>query len=314
MRLGRGEVATSTAASGASHLTMSARTPIVGAMGAIQRKNLDSPDSIRRFPRGVGSLAQVGALAIGRAQLEPGWRWSIDVKPDVGTASCQVHHLQILLDGRLAIEMDDGEHEEFGPGDVFDVPPGHDAWVVGDERVVLFDVFGNVADFAVPSSPRGVVATVLMTDIVDSTATASRMGDGAWNQALANHNRVIRGQLERFRGHEVNTTGDGFLATFDSAVAAVHCGAAIGAAVRQLGLEVRVGIHTGEIEVLPDDIRGIAVHAAARIMTLAGPSEVVVSAVTRALTEGSGLRYEDLGRHELKGLGAPMEVFRLEAE
>ena len=79
-------------------------------------------------------------------------------------------------------------------------------------------------------------------------------------------------------------------------------------------LEVRVGIHTGEIEVLPDDIRGIAVHAAARIMTLAGPSEVVVSAVTRALTEGSGLRYEDLGRHDLKGLGAPMEVFRLEAE
>ncbi len=280
-------------------------------MPEIRRASLNDPDETRRFPRGAGSLAKVGSLAIGRGELEPGWRWSIDIKPIVGTPSCQIHHLQLLLAGRFAVRMDGGEEVEFVAGDVFEIPPGHDAWVVGDEPVVLIDVYGNVTDFALPTSRERVLATLLMTDIVDSTATAERVGDGAWKQMLANHNRVVRGQLERFRGHEVNTTGDGFLATFGSAVGALRCGAAIAEACAEIGLPVRVGIHTGEIDVGADDVGGVAVHATARIMALGGPSDVIVSSLTRGLAEGSGLRFEDRGRYELKGLESPIEVARL---
>jgi class 3 adenylate cyclase len=280
-------------------------------MGSIRRKSLDRPDEIRQFGHGAGQMVQVGPLAIGRAVLQPGWRWSVDVKPLAGTASCEIHHLQVLVSGRFRAEMDDGEGVDFEPGDVVEIPPGHDAWVLGDEPVLVYDVFGNAGAFAVPTSHERAVVTLLMTDIVGSTATASRLGDSAWKQALANHNRVIRAELERFKGREVNTTGDGFLATFGSAVGALRAAAAIRDAARGLGMDVRAAVHTGEIEILPADVRGLAVHATARLMGLAGPSEILVSSVTRGLVEGSGLRFEERGRHELKGLDLPMETYAL---
>jgi len=235
----------------------------------------------------------------------------ISVKPLEGTPSCQVHHLQVLLAGRFRVQMDDGEVGEFGPGDVFDVPPGHDAWVVGDEAVVTLDVLGNIGAIGVPGEHERVVTTLLMSDIVDSTLTATRLGDAAWKQVLAEHNRVIRAQLDRFRGREVNTTGDGFLATFGSAAGALHGAVAMRDGTRSLGIELRIGVHTGEIELLPNDIGGIAVHAAARIMALGGASEIIVSSVTRGLVEGSGFRFEKRGRHRVKGLQVPIEVFLL---
>lgn len=280
-------------------------------MGRIQKKSLDRPDETRRFPRGIGELTRVGSLTLGRAILQPGWRWSVDVKPLTGTPSCQIHHLQMLQSGQLRVRMDDGESDDFFANEVFEVPPGHDAWVVGDQPVVVLDLYGNVGDFALASGHDRVVTTLLMSDIVDSTVTARRLGDARWKQLLAEHNRIIRGLLERFRGREVNTTGDGFLATFASAAAALRCAAAIRAEVSTLGIHVRIGVHTGEIELLPNDVGGVAVHAAARIMALGGPSEVLVSAVTRALAEGSGLRFEERGRHQLKGLDLPMELFAL---
>jgi class 3 adenylate cyclase len=280
-------------------------------MGVIRRKNLDHPDETRAFPKGFGSLLRVGSLAIGRAELEPGWRWSLHVQPLVGTASCQIHHMQLILSGRFGVRMDSGEEVELQPGDVFEVPAGHDAWVVGDEPTVLLDFYGNIEDFALPTSPERVLATLLMTDIVDSTATAERLGDAVWKQQLTNHNRVVRGRLERYNGREVNTTGDGFLATFTSAVAALRCAAAIAQASLDIDLPVRIGVHTGEVDVTPEDVGGVAVHATARIMALGGPSEIIVSATTRGLAEGSGLAFESRGRHRLKGIEAPMEVFRL---
>jgi len=198
---------------------------------AIRQKSFDAPDEVRRFPKGIVTLVRVGSLTIGRGVLEPGFRWSTSLKPIQGTPSCQIHHLQLLLPGRFHVEMDNGETAEIGPGDVFDVPPGHDVWVVGDEPVVVVDVFGNIGAIGVPGEHERLVTTLLMSDIVDSTRTATRLGDAAWKQVLAEHNRIIRTQFDRFRGREVNTTGDGFLATFGSAAVAGSAGTAASVAV-----------------------------------------------------------------------------------
>jgi class 3 adenylate cyclase len=151
-----------------------------------------------------------------------------------------------------------------------------------------------------------VLATVLFTDIVDSTQRAAELGDRQWRALLDRHDEAARTQIGRFRGHEVKSLGDGFLATFDGPARAVRCATAIAGAVRPLGLTVRSGLHTGEIELTPDDIGGIAVHTAARVVTMAGPGEIVVSSTVRDLVAGSGLRFEDRGRHALRGL--PEEV------
>ncbi len=284
----------------------------VGRSGAaIQQKSLDAPDDVRRFPNGIVNLVHVGSVTMGRGILEPGFRWSTALKPIQGTPSCEIHHLQLMLQGRFHIEMDDGETADFGPGDVMNIPPGHDAWVVGDEPVVVIDVLGNIGALGVPGEHERLVTTLLMSDIVDSTLTATRLGDSAWKQVLAEHNRLTRAALDRFRGREVNTTGDGFLATFGSAAGALRAAVAMRDAVRGLGIELRIGIHTGEVEVLPSDIGGVAVHAASRIMALGRASEIIVSSVTRGLVEGSDLRFEERGRHEVKGLEWPIEVFLL---
>jgi class 3 adenylate cyclase len=277
----------------------------------IQRKNLNSPDERRPFPHGLGEFTAVGNVSIGRGRLEPGWRWSVDIKPLAGTAFCEIHHVQILLAGRMHVQMDDGESADIETWDLVDIPPGHDTWVIGDEAVITLDLSGNVAGFALPSTNDRVLATMLMTDIVDSTATAARLGDAAWKQVLGAHNRAVRQELERHRGHEVNTTGDGFLATFGSAVGAIRCAMAIRDATERLGIAIRAGVHTGEVELLPNDIGGVAVHVLARITALAGPREILVSAATRGLVEGSGLRFEDHGAHPVKGIETAVEVFRL---
>ncbi|OBJ86800.1 adenylate/guanylate cyclase domain-containing protein [Mycobacterium asiaticum] len=147
-----------------------------------------------------------------------------------------------------------------------------------------------------------VLATVLFTDIVDSTRRAAEMGDRDWRALLDAHDAVVRSQLSRFRGREVNTTGDGFVAMFDGPQRAIRCAMAIRDAVQALGIEVRAGLHTGECEVRGDDIGGIAVHIGARVSALAGPNEVLVSSTLRDLVIGSGLEFEDRGAHQLKGV------------
>ena len=275
----------------------------------IRWKSLERPDEARQFPHGIGTFVEIGSLAIGRAVLEPGWRWSTDIKPAVGTELCELHHLHVLLAGRMAFRTEEAETHEFAPSDVMDIPPGHDAWVVGDEPVVLLDISGNVSDFGLPASRARAVATMVMTDIVGSTKMASELGDAAWKQRLAAHNRAVRRQLERFRGREIDTTGDGFLAIFDSVVAALRCALAIRDATRQMGIEIRAGVHTGEIEILADDVRGVAVHVAARVMASAQPSEVLVSAVSRALADDASLRFDDRGSHSLKGIEVPVQLY-----
>ena len=154
-----------------------------------------------------------------------------------------------------------------------------------------------------------VLATVLFTDIVDSTRRAAEIGDRDWHALLDAHDAVVRSQLARFRGREVNTSGDGFLAMFDGPQRAIRCAMAIRDAVQALGIEVRAGLHTGECEVRGDDIGGIGVHIGARVSALAGPNEVLVSSTLRDLVIGSGLEFEERGAHELKGVPGEWRLF-----
>ena len=280
-------------------------------MGAIRRVSLADLDARRETRNFDLSVARLGAHTIGYSIVQPGFRWSTDVGPTAGTSSCLVHHVQVFLSGRFVSRMDDGEEVEFGPLDVGDIPPGHDAWVVGDEPVVILDFGGHSDAIGMPREHERIVTTLLMTDIVDSTATASRLGDAAWREVLTDHNRIVRSQLVRFGGAEVNTTGDGFVATFRSAVAALRCAGAIVEAVREAGIQVRAGVHTGEVEIMGADVGGVAVHAAARIMALAPPSGVLASAATAGMADGSGLAFESLGPREMKGLDRPIDVYRL---
>ena len=154
-----------------------------------------------------------------------------------------------------------------------------------------------------------VLATVLFTDIVDSTRRAAEIGDRDWHALLDAHDAVVRSQLARFRGREVNTSGDGFLAMFDGPQRAIRCAMAIRDAVQALGIEVRAGLHTGECEVRGDDIGGIGVHIGARVSALAGPNDVLVSSTLRDLVIGSGLEFDDRGAHELKGVPGEWRLF-----
>jgi class 3 adenylate cyclase len=154
-----------------------------------------------------------------------------------------------------------------------------------------------------------VLATVLFTDIVDSTRRASEIGDRDWSALLDAHDAVVRAQLSRFRGREVNTSGDGFLAMFNGPQRAIRCAMAIRDAVQALGIEVRAGLHTGECEVRGDDIGGISVHIGARVSALAGPNDVLVSSTLRDLVIGSGLQFHDRGAHQLKGVPGEWHLF-----
>jgi class 3 adenylate cyclase len=285
-------------------------------MPGLEGKSFRNPDESRVFEKGRADIVTLGDVTMGRTTAEPGWRWSEHIRPLAGTASCQIHHLGFVIAGRFRIVLDDGSSREFGPEDVYDVPPGHDAWVVGAETMVIVDFAGAMGTFAKPAIEAAdrFLTTLLFTDIVGSTSVAERLGDGPWQDLLGRHNRLVRRELDRYRGREVATTGDGFLATFDSAARAVGCGAAIARAVETLDLQIRAGVHTGEVESVAGNVRGLTVHAAARVAALAGPGEVLVSNTTHDLVAGSGLAFADRGSHELKGLTGARQLFALVTE
>jgi class 3 adenylate cyclase len=243
---------------------------------------------------------------------EPGWRWSTSVKPIAGTESCQYHHFGYAVSGLLRVQMPDGTELEIGPQELFEIPPGHDAWVVGDEPWVSVDfeamrTYGKQLD----QEAERTLASIVITDIVDSTKRASELGAARWRDLIAEHNRKASSAIDRHRGRLVKTTGDGVLAAFDGAERAVRAAVSIRGVARVLGLEIRAGVHSGEVQVTTDDLRGIAVHTAARIMSEAAPGEILVSATVMDLVEGSDLSFDDAGLHELKGLSGRRQLFRL---
>jgi class 3 adenylate cyclase len=162
--------------------------------------------------------------------------------------------------------------------------------------------------------PDRVLATIMFVDIVGSTEHATRLGDREWRDLLDRYYAIVRRQLARFRGREIDTAGDGLFATFDGPARAIRCGSAIADAVRVLGIAVRVGIHSGECEVIGEKVGGIAVHIGARIAGQAGSGEVLVSSTVRDLVAGSGIRFEDRGGHSLKGVPGEWLLFAVAAD
>jgi len=281
-------------------------------MAKLQHKRFDHPDEVRPYPGGQNEIFEMDDFVIGRMIMHPGWTWRDNVRPIAGTDRCMYHHLGIVLSGTLHVSYEDGTEATIGPEEIYEIPPGHDAEVVGDASWVAVD-FRGARSYARPlvASADRILATILFTDIVESTETLGRVGDAAWGDMLAQYNEVVQFELDRYRGREVKETGDGSIALFDGPARAVECAASISHQVRAAGLEIRCGVHTGEVELVPGDVRGVAVHLASRIMALAGPGEVLISGVTHDLLAGSGLQFESRGRHELKGIEGEREVFAL---
>ena len=200
------------------------------------------------------------------------------------------------------------------PNATFVEIPGADAPPSTQDAGHILNVVQEFVTGLPPSQPPDrLLATVLFTDIVDSTRTATTLGDRAWRELLDAHDQMIRSELQRFQGREIATTGDGFLATFDAPGRAIHCGKAICAGAQKLDIEVRVGLHTGEVEARGADIGGISVHIGARVAAAATAGEVLVSRTVTDLVAGSGIEFEDRGEHELKGVPGTWRLFSVSA-
>jgi class 3 adenylate cyclase len=278
----------------------------------LQRKSFATPDQIRQFAAGRFEIVRLDEVEVGRYVLRPGWHWAEQVGPIAGTRSCGLRHIGYAISGSIEVRMDDGTVLVIGPGDAYEIPPGHDVWVVGEQPFDAIE-FNSAQAFGVSADELGerILATILFSDIVGSTAMLEELGDRAWTRLLQEHNLRIRAAIDRFRGREIGSAGDGFLALFDGAAKAVRAAQLMDPSMMDLGIRVRVGVHTGEVEISGGQARGVAVHAAARVASLAGAGEVLVSGTTRDLLDGSGLSFEPRGEHELKGLRGARPIFAL---
>jgi pimeloyl-ACP methyl ester carboxylesterase len=250
----------------------------------------------------VQSASPHEALAFMRMAFE------IDVRhvvPTIKTPALVLHRVGDLVchveNGRwLARNLQNAKYVEL-PGE------NHLAFFDGDD--ILDEIREFLTGVREPAEPDRVLATVLFTDIVGSTERARELGDRRWRDLVERHHDVVRRELERFRGREVDTAGDGFFATFDGPARAIRSAKAITASVRALGLEIRAGLHTGEVELVGEAVRGIAVHTGARVAAEAGPSEVLVSQTVKDLVAGSGIELEDRGAHQLKGVPGEWRLY-----
>jgi class 3 adenylate cyclase len=229
-----------------------------------------------------------------------------DVLPTIGVPT-----LLIYRTDDADVQVDEGRYiAERIPGSTFVELPGFDhlMWT-GDTDALLDEIEGFLTGVRRGPDPDRVLATVLFTDVVGSTETANRVGDRAWRSLLDRHHQVIRRELERWRGREIDTAGDGFLATFDGPARAIRCAVAATEGVRDLGLQIRAGLHTGEVEIADGNVRGIAVHIGSRVSSLAAPGEVLVSRTVADLVAGSGIVLVERGEHELKGVPGTWHVY-----
>ncbi len=278
-------------------------------MDPVFRRNFDEPDEVIEVEKARSELITLGGLTIAHDTHEPGWHWAVHVGPHVGTTSCQSHHMSFVIRGRLRVRLDDGTEFEVGKGDVLDVPPGHDSWVVGDEPFEVLAFMGGATWLApLQSMKERILVTLLFTDIVGSTSVARRLGDHGWAELLVNHNQRTSESVRRHGGEVAKLTGDGMLAVFDGAARAIRCAIACRQDAADLGLEIRSAVHSGEVEVAGEEIHGLAVHEAARMLAHADVGQVVVSDLTKTFARGTHLEFEEVGEVELRGLEDPMRL------
>ena len=232
-------------------------------------------------------------------------QWSYIMTSDVRQALplIQCPTLVVHYSDNPFLSLDYGRYlAEHIPGAKFVVSPGSGSCVWSNPEVVIPDIAEFLTGERPPVQVDRILTSVLFTDIVASTEAVASMGDQQWRNILDRHDRVVREQLRLFRGREINTTGDGFLASFDGPARAIRCASAIVERVEELGIKIRAGLHTGECEVRGDDLGGLAVHIAARVGALADPSEVLVSGTVRDLVVGSDIAFSERGEHRLKGV------------
>jgi len=279
-------------------------------MSRVEVRDLGEPEAVVSDPLGATYQVRLAQTVISRHVLQPGWSWEEHARPRVGTPSCELYHRGVVLSGRMGIRTDEGDEFIIGPNHVFDLPPGHVTWVEGDDELVMLDWAGGAGFDPQSGREARVLATILFTDIVDSTALARAAGDASWKRTLSMHDDVVRSVIAGFRGREVETAGDSFLVVFDSAEGGIRCGLALVEALAAIQVPIRVGIHSGEVAMSGDHVLGLAVHTAARVEAEAGAGEVLVSGTTRDLAEGAtGLRFDARGRYRLKGLEREQELF-----
>lgn len=272
-------------------------------MTDVHVRNFANPDEVIEDSLVRSEAITMAGVTITHDIHQPGWRWSVNLRPKLGVDSCQTRHVGVALTGKLHVILDDGTEFDVEAGEVYHIPPGHDGWVIGDEPFENVEWIGSRRWLTPLGELAGrVLSTLVFTDIVDSTGTAQRMGDSAWREILGAYEARVQDTLNFYRGSEVKKTGDGVLATFDSAARAVRCAVELRAIGSGFGLETRSSIHTGEVVFTMDDIHGIVVHEAARMLSFADPGEIIVSSTTRELSRDEGIKFLDRGEHQLRGV------------
>ena len=275
-------------------------------MRTVCTSQVANPEAVSQFGKLERLSASPGAL---KAILY--LNAQIDVRPILPTVHVPTLVLHRRTDAQVPVELGRKLAAAIPGARYIEYPDGDHAFWSGDAGPLLGDIEEFITGHREGASAEleRVLATVMFTDIVDSTRSAVDLGDQRWRSLLDSHDQLARQMVDRHRGTLVKTTGDGILATFDGPGRAVRCALAFGAAAGQMGLPLRAGLHTGEIEMRGRDIGGIAVHAAARVMAQSQPSEVLVSRVVTDLVAGAGLKFSDRGSHELKGLPGRWDLF-----
>jgi len=261
-----------------------------------------------RFRRWYGRVERMGASP-GAAMALRRMNGDIDIRNVLSVVG--VPTLVLHRTGDRDSSIEEGRYlADHIPGAKFVELDGEDhfPWV-GDQDAVIEEIEEFLTGVRPGPEPDRVLATVMFTDIVGSTERANELGDRRWTDLLANHNAMVREELHRFRGQEVKTVGDGFLATFDGPARAIRCAVNVRDAVEDLGIHIRAGLHTGECELLGDDVGGMAVHIGARVVSKAQPDQVLVSSTVRDLVAGSGITFADMGSHHLKGVPGNWRLF-----
>jgi class 3 adenylate cyclase len=265
--------------------------------------------------RAADPAARAWAAAFERSSASPAMvrqvlsaTLALDVKPVLASVSAPtlvLHHRDEFVPVEKGRELADG----IAGARYVEIPGGdHTPWGEGVDTLLPI-LLEFVTGRPVVADVERALATVLVTDIVGSTKRAAEVGDRRWKQLLAEHDSIVRRQLGRFDGHEVNTTGDGFVATFDRPSGALYCATAASDSLARAGLPVRAGVHTGEVEVAGTETRGIALHIATRVASEAGAGEILASSTVRDLVIGSELSFEDRGTHELKGVPGEWRLY-----